>query len=166
MVTSEPNSGSVGESPTPVDTVPEPGGGEDPPRPPSVATTEASGMDGTQEEASMDVAQEEGGSPDVSVVKMLQISQNSPPKRNECVTCTHSMGVLTSGGGLRDYHDPSICAVQLLRQCLLRFGVTRIPPYILPCVVLRAPIANKRPVCIHWRHFDLRYMYGRSSYMY
>ena len=48
MVTSEPNSGSVGESPTPVDTVPEPGGGEDPPRPPSVATTEASGMDGTQ----------------------------------------------------------------------------------------------------------------------
>ena len=30
MVTSEPNSGSVGESPTPVDTVPEPGGGEDP----------------------------------------------------------------------------------------------------------------------------------------
>ena len=64
---------------------------------------------------------------------MLQISQNSPPKRNECVTYTHSMGVLTSGGGLRDYHDPSICAVQLLRQCLLRFGVTRIPPYILPC---------------------------------
>ena len=52
MVTSEPNSGSVGESPTPVDTVPEPRGGEDPPRPPSVATTEASGMDGTQEEAS------------------------------------------------------------------------------------------------------------------
>ena len=77
---------------------------------------------------------------------MLQISQNSPPKRNECVTYTHSMGVLTSGGGLRDYHDPSICAVQLLRQCLLRFGVTRIPPYILPCVVLRAPIANKQHV--------------------
>ena len=51
MVTSEPNSGSVGESPTPVDTVPELGGGEDPPRPPSVATTEAGGMDGTQEEA-------------------------------------------------------------------------------------------------------------------
>ena len=63
------------------------------------------------------------------------------------MTYTHSMGVLTSGGGLRDYHDPSICAVQLLRQCLLRFGVTRIPPYILPCVVLRAPIANKQPQC-------------------
>ena len=41
MVTSEPSSGSVGKSPTPVDTVPELGGGEDPPRSPSVATTEA-----------------------------------------------------------------------------------------------------------------------------
>ena len=58
MVTSEPNSGSVGESPTPVDTVPELGGGEDPPRPPSVATSEANGMDGAQEEAGMDGAQE------------------------------------------------------------------------------------------------------------
>ena len=39
MVTSEPNSGSVGESPTPVDTVLEPGGGEDPPRPPRLLLT-------------------------------------------------------------------------------------------------------------------------------
>ena len=70
---------------------------------------------------------------------MLQISQNSPPKRNECVTYTHSMGVLTSGGGLRDYHDPSICAVQLLRQCLLRFDVTRIPPYILAMCRFEGP---------------------------
>ena len=84
MVTSEPNSGSVGESPTPVDTVPEPGGGEDPPRPPSVATTEASGMDGTQEEASMDVAQEEGGSPDVSVVV---IDADAPPSTTPTAHC-------------------------------------------------------------------------------
>ena len=84
MVTSEPNSGSVGESPTPVDTVPEPGGGEDPPRPPSVATTEASGMDGTQEEASMDVAQEEGGSPDVSVVG---IDADAPPSTTPTAHC-------------------------------------------------------------------------------
>ena len=84
MVTSEPNSGSVGESPTPVDTVPELGGGEDPPRPPSVATTEASGMDGTQEEASMDVAQEEGGSPDVSVVV---IDADAPPSTTPTAHC-------------------------------------------------------------------------------
>ena len=83
MVTSEPNSGSVGESPTPVDTVPEPGGGEDPPRPPSVATTEASGMDGTQEEASMDVAQEEGGSPNVP---LCDTSPTSVTKRGVGIT--------------------------------------------------------------------------------